>query len=46
MATKDITAGDTAQAQAQARERDLTELIRVAVPERSVRADLRAVSIV
>jgi len=30
----------------QAGERDLTELIRVAVPERSIRADLRAVSIV
>ena len=29
-----------------AQERDLTELIRVAVPERSIRADLRAVSIV
>jgi ABC-2 type transport system permease protein len=28
------------------RERNLTELIRVAVPERSIRADLRAVSIV
>jgi ABC-2 type transport system permease protein len=42
MATKDITAGGTEQA----RERDLTELIRVAVPERSIRADLRAVSIV
>jgi ABC-2 type transport system permease protein len=31
---------------AEAEERDLTELIRVAVPERSIRADLRAVSIV
>ncbi len=30
----------------EAEERDLTELIRVAVPERSIRADLRAVSIV
>ena len=39
MATKDITVR-------QAAERNLTELIRVAVPERSVRADLRAVSIV
>lgn len=39
MATKDITVR-------QARERNLTELIRVAVPERSIRADLRAVSIV
>ena len=39
MATKDITVR-------QAAERNLTELIRVAVPERSIRADLRAVSIV
>ena len=39
MATKDITVP-------QAGERNLTELIRVAVPERSIRADLRAVSIV
>ena len=39
MATKDITVPETG-------ERNLTELIRVAVPERSVRADLRAVSIV
>ncbi len=39
MATKDMTVR-------QAGERDLTELIRVAVPERSIRADLRAVSIV
>jgi ABC-2 type transport system permease protein len=30
----------------QVRERDLTEVIRVAVPERSLRADMRAVSIV
>jgi ABC-2 type transport system permease protein len=30
----------------EAQERDLTEVIRVAVPERSIRADLRAVSIV
>jgi ABC-2 type transport system permease protein len=47
MATKDIPAEDTsAQDTIEAQERDLTELIRVAVPERSVRADLRAVSIV
>ena len=39
MATKDITVPE-------ASERNLTELIRVAVPERSIRADLRAVSIV
>ena len=39
MATKDITVPE-------AGERNLTELIRVAVPERSIRADLRAVSIV
>jgi ABC-2 type transport system permease protein len=39
VATKDITVHETG-------ERDLTELIRVAVPERSIRADLRAVSIV
>jgi ABC-2 type transport system permease protein len=39
VATKDITVR-------QAGERNLTELIRVAVPERSIRADLRAVSIV
>jgi ABC-2 type transport system permease protein len=39
VATKDITVPE-------AGERNLTELIRVAVPERSVRADLRAVSIV
>ena len=39
VATKDITVHETS-------ERDLTELIRVAVPERSTRADLRAVSIV
>ena len=39
MTTKDITVPET-------EERNLTELIRVAVPERSVRADLRAVSIV
>jgi ABC-2 type transport system permease protein len=42
-----VTAQETADREAhQARERDLTELIRVAVPERSIRADLRAVSIV
>jgi ABC-2 type transport system permease protein len=47
MATKDIPAEDTsAQDTIEAQERGLTELIRVAVPERSVRADLRAVSIV
>ena len=47
MATKDIPAEDTsAQDALEAQERDLTELIRVAVPERSIRADLRAVSIV
>jgi ABC-2 type transport system permease protein len=39
VATKDITVPG-------ASERNLTELIRVAVPERSIRADLRAVSIV
>jgi ABC-2 type transport system permease protein len=39
MATKDITVPGAAG-------RNLTELIRVAVPERSIRADLRAVSIV
>jgi ABC-2 type transport system permease protein len=39
VATKDITVPG-------AGERNLTELIRVAVPERSIRADLRAVSIV
>ena len=52
MATKDIPAKDipaedtSAQDALEAQERDLTELIRVAVPERSIRADLRAVSIV
>jgi ABC-2 type transport system permease protein len=45
MGTKDTAAGQAGQA-AQAGHPDLTELIRVAVPERSVRADLRAVSIV
>jgi ABC-2 type transport system permease protein len=39
VATKDITVPE-------AGEHNLTELIRVAVPERSIRADLRAVSIV
>jgi len=44
MATKDdIAAAEQAPG---AGERDLTTLIRVAVPERSIRADLRAVSIV
>ncbi len=42
MAAQDIASRDADQAE----ERDLTELIRVAVPERSIRADLRAVSIV
>ncbi len=42
MATKDIAAQDTLEGE----ERKLTEIIRVAVPERSIRADLRAVSIV
>ena len=37
---------DSREALEAAQERDLTELIRVAVPERSIRADLRAVSIV
>ena len=57
MATKDIPANDipandipakdtSARDALEAQERDLTELIRVAVPERSIRADLRAVSIV
>jgi ABC-2 type transport system permease protein len=50
MATKDMGTKETAAEQAgqaaQAGHPDLTELIRVAVPERSVRADLRAVSIV
>jgi ABC-2 type transport system permease protein len=47
MATKDIPATDSAaQDTVEAQERDLTEIIRVAVPERSIRADLRAVSIV
>jgi ABC-2 type transport system permease protein len=42
MATKDMAAEEAPRTDA----RDLTELIRVAVPERSIRADLRAVSIV
>ena len=42
MATKDMAAEEAPQTG----ERNLTELIRVAVPERSIRADLRAVSIV
>jgi ABC-2 type transport system permease protein len=47
MATKDIAAQDAAAHEAlEAEERNLTEIIRVAVPERSIRADLRAVSIV
>ncbi len=47
MATKDLAAHDAADRDAlEAEERHLSQLIRVAVPERSVRADLRAVSIV
>ena len=42
MATKDMTARETPESG----QPDLTELIRVAVPERSLSADLRAVSIV
>src|SRR6478672_13853199 len=42
MATKDMAAEEAPQTG----ERNLTEVIRVAVPERSIRADLRAVSIV
>jgi ABC-2 type transport system permease protein len=42
MAAQEVANRDAAEAE----ERDLTELIRVAVPERSIRADLRAVSIV
>jgi len=42
VATKDLAARDTLEAQ----ERELTRVIRVAVPERSLRHDLRAVSIV
>src|ERR1700727_1397421 len=45
MATNDLTAG-AATAAPEAGERALTEAIRVAVPERSIRHDLRAVSIV
>jgi ABC-2 type transport system permease protein len=42
-----MTAQDIENTEAvRAREQDLTEIIRVAVPERSLRADLRAVSIV
>ena len=42
-----MAAQDTASRDAlEAGERNLTEIIRVAVPERSIRADLRAVSIV
>ena len=42
-----MTAQETASRQTPGTgERDLTDLIRVAVPERSIRADLRAVSIV
>jgi ABC-2 type transport system permease protein len=42
-----MTAQETANREArETGSRDLTELIRVAVPERSIRADLRAVSIV
>ena len=43
MATKDMAAAEQAHG---AGDSDLTTLIRVAVPERSIRADLRAVSIV
>src|SRR6266478_2368637 len=47
MATKNMAAQDAAaQGALEAEERNLTEIIRVAVPERSIRADLRAVSIV
>jgi ABC-2 type transport system permease protein len=42
MATKDMTARESLESG----QPDLTELIRVAVPERSFRADMRAVSIV
>jgi ABC-2 type transport system permease protein len=42
-----VTAQETASRQArEVQEQNLTEIIRVAVPERSIRADLRAVSIV
>jgi len=43
MATKDLAAAEQAH---DSGDSDLTSLIRVAVPERSIRADLRAVSIV
>src|SRR5512142_727111 len=47
MATKDMSAAEQAPGTTEGTaERDLTALIRVAVPERSIRADLRAVSIV
>ena len=47
MATKDMAAAEQTPGTGEgAAERDLTTLIRVAVPERSIRADLRAVSIV
>ena len=46
VATKDMATQGTATQDALQAERDLTALIRVAVPERSLRADLRAVSIV
>ncbi len=42
MAAQEVASRDAVEAE----ERELTELIRVAVPERSIRADLRAVSIV
>ena len=42
MAAQEVASRDAVEAE----ERKLTELIRVAVPERSIRADLRAVSIV
>ena len=42
MAAKEMAGRDALEAE----ERELTEIIRVAVPERSIRADLRAVSIV
>ena len=48
MTAQEVAAQEVASREAleAAQERDLTELIRVAVPERSIRADLRAVSIV
>ncbi len=42
MAAQEVASREAVEAE----ERELTELIRVAVPERSIRADLRAVSIV